>query len=267
MIGGCGRSGTTLLQVIFDAHPDLCCVRETSILHPRKLQIDKLSEKMKIPHDQLWHMVRTSRRHGEFVDRVFAEFCARNGVERWAEKSPKNVRRLDPIFRTFPRARFVHVIRDGRDSVCSLRTHNRVQWVDGERVQTAPFRSVEQCAKRWVHDVRAGLAWRDHPQATEIRYEEMVADLEGSLRRLFETLGESFSSDMLDYYRKHSAVSSDPNFKKPIFGSSVGRWRRDLTRDEAATVERLCGPLLVELGYARDGSWVEEAGSEGGSAP
>lgn len=258
MVGGCGRSGTTLLQVILDAHPDLCCVRETSILHPRKLHVEKLSQRLRIPPDRLRAIARTSARHGEFVDRVFAEICQREGAHGWAEKSPRNVRRLDYIFAHFPRARFVHVIRDGRDSVCSLRVHKRVEVVDGKEVQTAPLRTVEACAQRWVNDVGEGLAWRGHPGATEVRYEELVSDLEGTLRRLFEELGESFSPEMLDYYNRKTALSRDRNFKKPIFGSSVGRWRHDLTPEDAATVERICGPLLVELGYARDGSWVAE---------
>lgn len=258
VVGGCGRSGTTLLQVILDAHPDLCCVQETSILHPRKLHVEKLSQRLKIPPDRLRELARSSARHGVFVDRVFAEVCEREGAHGWAEKSPRNVRRLDYIFEHFPRARFVHVIRDGRDSVCSLRVHKRVGWMDGEQGHTRPPRSVEECARRWIHDVGEGRAWRGHPGSTEVRYEDLVSDLEGTLRRLFGELGETFSPEMLDYHNRKTALSRDRNFKKPIFGSSVGRWRRDLSREDAETVERICGPLLVELGYAKDARWIDE---------
>lgn len=249
VIGGCGRSGTTLLQVLFDAHPALCCVRESSILQPGKLHTEKLAQRLKLlPRDELLALARRSKRHGEFVDRVFGEFCLRSRATVWAEKSPKNVRRLDAIFRHFPRARFVHVIRDGRDAICSLRRHNR---------PPDDLRPVAACARRWAQDVGAGLAWREHPNYREVRYEDLVRDLEGTLRELLESLGESFSPEMLEYHRKQSSVSSDPNFKKPIFGSSVERWRRDLTAAELQEVRRLCGPLLIELGYAQDDGWAE----------
>jgi protein-tyrosine sulfotransferase len=259
VIGGCGRSGTTLLQVLFDAHPELCCVRESSILQPGKLHTEKLAQRFKLlPRDELLQLARSSRRHGEFVDRVFAEFCQRSDASVWAEKSPKNVRRLDAIFRHFPKARFVHVIRDGRDSVCSLRRHNRTP---------DDLRPVADCARRWTDDVTAGLAWRSHINYREVRYEDLVSDLEGTLRTLLESLGESFSSEMLEYHRKQSAVSSDPNFKKPIFGTSVERWRRDLTAAELQEVRRLCGPLLIELGYAQDDSWAAAREAQQGHTP
>jgi hypothetical protein len=242
-------------------------VRESSILQPGKLHTEKLAQRMKLPRELLLELAATSRRHGEFVDRAFAEVCQQTQASTWAEKSPRNVRRLAYIFRHFPKARFVHVIRDGRDAVCSLRAHHRVRRIDGEEVQIAPLRPLEQCARRWVDDVGAGLAWSHHPNYREIRYEDLVSDLEGSLRRLLESLGERFSPEMLDYHRKQSAVSTEPNFSRPIFGTSVGRWRRDLSAEELAQVGQLCGPLLEQLGYVdpetADGMLAAQPGSAG----
>jgi hypothetical protein len=109
-----------------------------------------------------------------------------------------------------------------------------------------------------VSDVGLGLAYRDHPNYRELRYEDLVADVEGTLKALFESLDVRWAPEVLAYHERNTKLGSDPGFKKPIFGSSVGRWRRDLTRDERAVVQRIAGPLLVELGYAEDDSWVDE---------
>jgi hypothetical protein len=98
IIGGCGRSGTTLLSAMIDAHPLFFCGPES----------------------------------------------------RWSEKTPGNVRVLDRIFEYFPRARFIHVIRDGRDVVCSTRTHPKFRVVDGKEVLTGILRPADECAERWV---------------------------------------------------------------------------------------------------------------------
>ena len=71
---------------------------------------------------------------------------------RWAEKTPQNIRHLDWILERFPEASVVHVIRDGRDVVCSMREHPDWRWVDGAWLKVLVTRPLGL--------VRASAGWR-----------------------------------------------------------------------------------------------------------
>ncbi len=258
LVGGCGRSGTTLLQVIMDAHPDLCCVRESSIFHLGKLDTSKLANRLGLPIERVRELADESPRHAQFVERVCGEYAARMHKPRWADKSPRNVRRLGYIFKHFPKARFVHLLRDGRDAACSLRTHPKYKRIDGELVEVGTWKRFEGCAQRWQDDVHEGLAWRGHPGYLELRYEDLVSEPEQHLRTLFEFLGAPWTPDVLEYHRVDQRSHKDPGFEKPLFRSSIGRWRENMSPEDGATFLRIAGEQLKLLGYAQDDDWIQE---------
>ncbi len=267
LVGGCGRSGTTLLQVILDAHPDLCCVRESSIFHLGKLDTSKLANRIGLPIEDVRAIADSSRRHGEFVERVCGAFAERLDKPRWADKSPRNVRRLPYIFRHFPKARFVHLLRDGRDAACSLRTHPKWTRVGDELVEAGTWKPFEDCARRWNDDVREGLAWRGHEGYHELRYEDLVSDPERRLRELFAFLGVRWTPEVLEFHRVRNRSDKDPGFEKPLFRSSVARWRRNMSPEDGRVFLDIAGPLLRELGYAEDDDWVHELNDDNGRPP
>jgi hypothetical protein len=267
LVGGCGRSGTTLLQVILDAHPDLCCVNESSILHLGKLDTSKLANRIDLPIERVRAIADSSPRHGQFVERICGEFAASLHKERWADKSPRNVRRLSYIFKHFPKARFVHVLRDGRDAACSLRTHPKFKRIDGKLVDMRTWKRFEDCATRWQNDVTEGLAWRGHPGYHELRYEDLVSDPEPVLRRLFDFIGAAWTPEVLEYHRVEERSVKDPGFQKPLFKSSIGRWRKNMSPEDGAIFLSIAGELLKSLGYAQDDDWIHELKEGNGKPP
>ena len=86
-------------------------------------------------------------------------------------------------FPLFPAARFVHVLRDGRDVACSLRTHPRHKVVDGELVPTGIRKPIAGCARRWVRDIESSRRWWGDPRFMTVRYEDLVAEPETGARR------------------------------------------------------------------------------------
>jgi hypothetical protein len=173
---------------------------------------------------------------------------------RGVEQNPETSYVLAGALEAYPRATAVHVIRDGRDVVCSLlergwlRTDHAAQddarqpygayarfWVEPER--RSEFERASEAR-------RAAWAWRRYvtaaqavPERTvELRYEALVADPDGEANRLA------------------GALDSDPAPLRRAFAEvqdrSVGRWKRDLTPEQLADVEREAGGLLTELGYA-----------------
>lgn len=240
IIGGCGRSGTTLLRVMLDCHAEVMCGPESSILTG-----DYSLRRVASYYDERPMRLAVERQilpPRQFVSSFFHRQARKAGKSRWAEKTPSNVRHLPRIFGMFPEAQFVHVIRDGRDVACSLRNHP-----PGE---TNP---ITVCIARWIVDVHAGLRWRDDPRYTEVYYEDLVDDPERELRRLLGFLDVPWDAAVLRHSERDHDVTrfaAAANAAEPISDASVGRWRRDLPARELQAVEAVAADLLSDLGYA-----------------
>jgi hypothetical protein len=257
VIGGSPRSGTTLLRRTFDRHPSLCCGPESSLFLPVRVAIEPLAAGHGIPPADVRAMLAASPSQGAFIDAFAARYRAERARGRWAEKTPLNIRHLDWILERFPDARVIHVLRDGRDVVCSMREHPDRRWVDGRWVRELRPRPVDEYARRWVEDTAAGLRWRGDPRVLEVRYEDLVQTPAATLERVLAFLGESFDPVLLE---PEPAVAPAPGTDRPdaagaITTRSMGRWERDLLGEDRAAVRRVAGTRLVELGYASDARW------------
>jgi protein-tyrosine sulfotransferase len=261
IVGGCPRSGTTLMRVILDTHPNICCGPESGLFVPRWPSLKKLPQRFGMPANTVQALFTVSRSQAWFIDEFFKLYCAMRDKATWAEKTPANVNQLDFIFAHFPKARFIHVIRDGRDTVCSLRTHPRHKIVNGELIKLNTRHPIEPCAARWVNDVSAGRRYRGDARYFEIRYEDLVGNPRATLERAFAFLGEPFDERVLEFHavtgrsRDFTNFPQNPEATRPMYTAAVARWCSEFTPDDVQTVKRLAGPLLIELGYATDDNW------------
>ncbi|MDP2648518.1 MAG: sulfotransferase [bacterium] len=282
-IGGCGRSGTTLLRVMLGAHSALYAGPELNVhvnlrtilermpaLVPRRAYqlydrgiIKELSSKFDVDERDVVRIRDASGSLAEFVDRFLTEAAHKHGKERWIEKTPKNIEIVDYLFRHFPSSYFIHMIRDGRDVACSLRHHPKYMRRNGVLVRTNISNSIESCIDRWVRDVNLGLAHRDDKRYMEVRYFSLLDDTRGELEKICDFIGVPFEEQMLSYDKKNSYKAKVEHFKpseralKAPDTSRVGRWQKDLSYEEACTIEERAGSLLRALGYTKDGKWVE----------
>lgn len=265
VMGGAPRSGTTLLRRLLDRHPAITAGPETKLFVPAAFNLEWLSAAFDIPLVELRAMRRESHSQAAFIDAFAARVRGASGKPRWAEKTPMNIRSLDWIVRHFPLASIVHVIRDGRDVVCSMREHPDWRWTGEGWDKVLVPRSLETYARRWLADTAAGMRWRGHPGYVELRYEDVVADPAVSLRDLCDAIGEEPDAAWLAASARPGEASSGdgddrattagggagerPDDKGAISAASVGRWRSDLSAAEQALVARVCGARLRELGY------------------
>jgi protein-tyrosine sulfotransferase len=273
IIGGCPRSGTTLLRRLLDEHPNIVCGPETSALLPVRLSAGELAAASDLPRADVAAMLAASRSQADFVDQLFDTVARRHGKRRWAEKTPLNVRHLDWIFRHFPNARFIHVIRDGRDVACSLRTHPVRRLVNGAWVSVPQRRSVASCIDQWLDLTARGLRWRGDPRYMEVRYEDLVAAPETTMRRVMDFVGEPYEEAWLQARLAEAGggpsapgsaapAGADgrpdperPNAAGRITSGSIGRWRRDLSPPEIDLVRARATDRLIELAYETRTDW------------
>ena len=255
VMGGAPRSGTTLLRRIFDKHPDVATGPESKLFVPAAFNLEWLAQSYSIPLDELHVLRDESDSQAAFIDAFATRVRADADKPRWAEKTPMNIRNLDWIGSHWPEASIIHIIRDGRDVVCSMRKHPDWRWRDGAWQKVLVPRSVETYAQRWVADTAMGTAWRDHATYIEVCYEDLVSDPEPVLRAICRVSELKVDADWLAMVVAPATVvdpSARPDDKGALSTVSVGRWRTDLTPAEADVVTSICGPRLEELGYPLD---------------
>jgi hypothetical protein len=270
---GSGRSGTTLLRAMFDAHPDVAVPDEVSFIVRLSARHNVLRYRRggRIDTDALAHLLCTNtsfRRwdlpattvrdllaeppvetFSDAVRRVYATFAAQRGKSRWADKTPMHVLHLSRLAGLFPEARFVHVIRDGRDVASS--------YLD------APFgpRTMQEAAYEWRRRVRTGRdAGRQlGDRYREIHYEALVEQPEDVLRSICDHTCVPFDQAMLRYPETAGALigtTVHPSAHQRLLlppTPGLRDWRRDMAPADVATFESIAGDTLVEVGYERVG--------------
>lgn len=230
IIGGLPRSGSTLLRVILDSHPNIICGPETGLfLRPfaeqqtRVKQVKlRFEERLNIPPTETAEILAASGSSMEFYDRIMAKTCRSMGVNKriWAEKSPRNCLHYPRLAREMPEAHFVSMIRDGLDVVTSR----------------LPGRDDYYCSiDRYVEAVRAVVSF-DASRHMIVRYEDLIADAEATIRRVLDFCGISFVPAMLEEYREITTTrrSKQEKVRQPITGQWIGRWREAQHADRVA---------------------------------
>jgi hypothetical protein len=294
---GVGRSGTTLLRMMLDAHRELAIPPETHFVLP----IIQASGRIRFnPSIAARSIVRDERRRWNDFGLEQADLLARfeaiepfnttdalrafyllyaekHGKPRWGDKTPDYVRKMKKIQKTLPEARFIHVIRDGRDA--GLSQNARV--VNRGKEPVPPREMARRWRKRIIksREDAAEIADEDY---LEVRYEDLVRDTEGVLRGVCELVELDFDPAMLDYHERAEErlqemagalpakkgrpereagerVAAHAMTTKPPDSDRVAVWKREMSTSENAEFEEAAGYLLDDLGYEtvtpRD-SWV-----------
>ncbi len=272
-IGGTIKSGTTWLQKMMDAHPEVACRGEGHIADFLGADLykvlgrynKKINGKNKTIFKEIDGFPLFKSDHLRFLlasalGLLLADYDVDDGVKVIGEKTPDNVVNLGLLWNIFPKAKFVHIIRDGRDVAVSGWFHN--QRISSEWA-SKKFGSLEGFARhyapRWVDQVSKGRAQgkKNPDNYMEIRYEDLHQNPAGEAARLLRFLGvkagdgvvaaccEAGSFKTLSGGRDPGEEDKGSHFRKGI----VGDWRNHLDVDTVAEFDRHAGGLLRELGY------------------
>jgi Sulfotransferase family len=182
--------------------------------------------------------------------RIQMEMMARNqGVERWAESTPKHLLSLPLIKSQIPDALVVHIIRDGRDATASLYRSNRYRPLPWDK-----SRHYLACAMFWRYLVGKGREYGRAmgPDYMEVHYEEMVENPRETLARVGKFIDQDLDYDRIQRVALGSVQHPNSSFQrdsKEAGASTMGRWKRVFTPEQVRNVEWCIGDLLVETGY------------------
>jgi hypothetical protein len=275
---GSGRSGTTLLRMMLDRHPDIAVPPETQFIpevvaacraaaQPDETFVERLTGNhrwpdFKVDDDALRRRIATlvpfdvSTALRTFY-RLYAE---RFDKPRWGDQTPVYCEHVELLRDLFPEAHFIHIVRDGRDVALSYRT----VWFG--------HKDVENGARHWMGRVQAARVAGRFDHYLELRYEHLILEPERTLRRVCQFLDLPWDPVMLDYqewakqrlaemYREvrdpdarllataEERVASQKMVARAPDPSRIARWRREMSAIEVRRFEAVAGGLLRQLGY------------------
>lgn len=226
---GLPRSGTSLVEQILASHPDVFGAGERTDLLDAANELDQGGPY--VPPAE-WDPTTVTRLASGLAGRFRA---LGGGRARVIDKLPDNLQLLGHLGVLLPKARIIICRRDPRDTGLSCYfTHFTavLPWSNDLRDIAANTQGLERLAAHW----RAVLP---NP-ILEVRYEDLVGDLEGQSRRLIEFLGLDWDPACLEFHRTSRTVNTASNWqvRQSLYTSSIGRWR---------AYERHLGPLIEGL--------------------
>lgn len=256
---GAARSGTSWVHDIFAAHPLIASAFETWLftekgigafftkthypsgfsglgrLLPREAMIDHARN---LAEEVFSHAIKPEHRY-------------------FVEKSPNHVFHFELIREIFPQARFVHVLRDGRDVSVSVRAAVK-SWVPewGESFG----RSVASQAWAWKNTVKRAQKMQKTIGADflEMRYEALHEEPFANYAKLFDFIGAPYDDTILQ--QVHEKTNFEKNYKggEEQFrrGGRRGDWQKSFNLLDALRFNTKAGDMLLELGYEDSRWWI-----------
>lgn len=261
------RSGTTMLGAMLGANSAAVALPEAPFigyLHYRYLRdadrvpaqtiVDEINGNFRLPH---WEIGRLNDRfsppeslddagYGQLIEsmvRAFIERQEASGIRTWIEHSPVHSRYVESLRRVFPKARFVHLVRDGRAVAASTLP---LDW---------GANTIREAASGWLEDIAYGVTAEQRlgsDVCLRTHYEALLLSPQETLKAICDFLSMPYESDMVggrgfhvpEYTRsQHELVGREPDKER------VSAWRQALTEREVKIFEDSAGPMLLRLGY------------------
>jgi hypothetical protein len=285
-VGGAMKSGTTLLVGLLDGHPELTVLPGDSHMlallareRPEAGNAEAAMHWMAVlvnPYGQRpfwflgdapepyrdflhalahWRQVLPADSRREFLSAVLALHCVNPRRARqpraWVEKTPGNEARVAALLALFPRARFLHVVREPRANLASIKQLVRYRgwrW----RAPMAIWRLRRSLAA--AHANRRRLA---PDRYHVVRYEDLVTDPRGVMAGVAAFLGVGWDDGLLTATSNGEPLTSNSMYEdRRVSGAIMGvvdeRWRQELSVPEQALAALLLRSAGRGHGYA---SW------------
>jgi hypothetical protein len=238
---GCVRSGTTLLRLMLDHHPRITFMFESEFM------VDMIGPEGEMPDlEQYMEFLKSHRIFNlsglklpetRNVPELLNDFLR----QRLAEKPMAEVigatihHRFDRVPFVWPNAKYIHLIRDGRDVSRSV---IQMGWAGNNWYGMQRWLEAEETWQRLKPRIEAD-------QYIELSYENLVSNAEYELIRLCEFLGVCFDPVMFDYRNTSNYGMPDPSLAE--------QWRRKQRPEEIQLAEACGGKMLIDLGYKLSG--------------
>ena len=268
-----GRSGSTLLQSILDAHPNICAPIESKFVLHLYTKYNKITNWDNKITNSFIADIYTNRKFRLFWNvqqkeleilfsryeiNSFSDACKvvylshqsmfpKEEIKLVVDKNPLYSAFIPVLLKIFPNANFIHLIRDPRASTYS-------------HVKALIQKNIPQTAYDWrllnekTEETKIELPHLFHT----IKYEELTSQPSEKLKSLFEFINISFIPELLNANKiikekietsKYLSLNHHTNISEPIYTTTVSEWKSKLTRKEIETINAICEQQLIKYKY------------------
>lgn len=255
-IVGVGRSGTSLLQSMLNAHSKISFPPETHYVKNYLSKcIDYAELKEKICQDQflknldidLSEAYKSSSGLVEFYEKILTSYSKKKKTVFIGDKDPNNIEYLKVLNKYFPNSVIVHIYRDPRSVVSSRR---KAEW--------SRDKPLWQHLLAYKAQLNYYLSVKNKIKCVciDIKYEDLLASPQKELEKILSQLGLEFEASMLNYFEqanqvvKGREISWKENLYKPIQQHKIDSWKSSLSKSIVKKVEDALYPEMKILGYA-----------------
>jgi len=264
-VGGCERSGTTLIQKILVSHTKIVGGPEFDHTYAILNLYKKMISPYRLERQAFFYTKDTlTAKFRLFYESLFEEaFLRKKNAVYLSEKTPINIEIADGLLETFSDALFVNVIRDGRDVLVSHRDiENRYKEKHG--INRRQF-SVPKICRRWNSRINAYFKMQNNPHLSKrlftVKFEDLITDSKTELTKLFKFLGLELEKkllhlDKLSKFDAHMSAIPYSNVYRPeetqgknYDAGRINRWKKNLGWWDKVLANLLMGDNLNRLKY------------------
>lgn len=279
------RSGTTMLRLILTSHSELLIPPECGFIlwlkdkYAKWRQQDNyISAKRSSFIDDLfcskkfdtWKLDRriTEEKiialqpvsYAELCGVVYAAYGSSIGksYSLWGDKNNFHINHMGDLLGLYGNAKFLHIVRDGRDVACSYR---EVMAKNSNSPYAPKLKTdISDIAMEWFSNVMRGDSFMNiipSDQALTVRYEDLIRNPSGTAQSMCDWLGLKFESDMLNFHLKNRDEMLEPRLTmdwkgrtlEPISDETIGRYKISLNSDELNQFEAIAKQALNKFNY------------------
>lgn len=241
---GAPRSGTTLLQNIIASHDELFSIEgETGIFSYQNL-FAKNRKHFGLSDEEIEKIMSESKDIVDFFQKGINVISKQNGNKIFIEKTPQHILYLEFLLKHFPNAKFVHIVRDGRDAFCSARKHSGIQ----------QNTSLKRYVNYWKKCVSCPMLTKNTSALYTVKYEDLSNNPKVEIEKVMKFLALSFQEKQVNPNSfgmdKRADCKEFEMLKSPISPKSVNKWKTELTDEEKKIFLEKVSRQLMFYGYS-----------------
>ncbi|MER3319463.1 MAG: sulfotransferase [Allomuricauda sp.] len=269
---GCGRSGNTLLRSMLVAGGEVSIPPE-SYVWPRIIrrfwplsflpwntlssfvvsefeaykEFNTWETNLYRAHSKARSLPKKKQTLSHIIDIVYRTYIEEKGenADRWGDKTPINTIFIDKIIKIFPKAQFIHIVRDPRDVVCSY-------------TKAGLYNNYWDALAFWKESNNKAIKLKQRlpeNQYFQVKYEELVKSPETELKKICGFLNIKYTDKLLDFWKNKDNLGDvamrkhHENLKNPINTNSIGKWKTVLSREDVERIESVASEVNEDYGY------------------
>ena len=258
---GVGRSGTSLLQSILNAHYKITFLPETHFLKKyvfkkrlpgnkdEIINILNKDEEFKRANIAPEKILGSNNNPVELYNRLCKEYSGEKEKPLWGDKDPGNIDFIPQLYKYFPSAKIIHIIRDPRDVVLSRK---KAAWSSKYPFILHPL--IYQTQMEKARRIGKRLYGENYQ---ELYYEDLLTDTHKTLKKLCQFLGVDFEEQMLDFQKSSKELVSDQEMQwkketfKPLMKDNINKWNKGLSDDEIYFTQVICRNVFKNHPYKK----------------